>query len=117
MTAPTRPDSTVELDELISNFYGWAVGDETIGPEHMNATQFKARLQAILDREVAITEKAYGGCHNCYGKGYSTGAELYAAKGAKWGNHNKMKFCTCDRGQQLETQVAQLRSRLGQGEK
>ena len=59
-------------------------------------------FDAEMEKRVKETEKAYGGCHNCYGKGYSTGAAIWTAKGKKWGDTNQMKFCSCDRGKQLE---------------
>lgn len=36
--------------------------------------------------------KAFGGCESCYGKGYSTSAEIGM----------QLNYCTCDRGSQLE---------------
>lgn len=53
-------------------------------------------------------EKSYGGCHKCYGKGYSTqtlglsGADDFANEGFDIKPYPQIIFCTCDRGKQLE---------------
>lgn len=54
--------------------------------------------------ELTELDKAYGGCHNCYGKGYATGNEFASGRGAKWRVSN-MRYCTCERGKQLQAQV------------
>lgn len=66
--------------------------------------------QAIT-KLITDTEKAYGGCHNCYGKGYATVNEYasgYATDGDIGGAQGyfkfkqpNIKFCSCDRGKQL----------------
>lgn len=65
---------------------------------------------------ISNAEKAYGACHNCYGKGYSTfndrrvGTDTDTDIGSPGGyiavgNANAMKFCACDRGKQLENLI------------
>lgn len=62
---------------------------------------------------VAATEKAYGGCHICYGKGYATvnaqwigydtDTDIGSPGGVvRGGNPMSMKYCSCERGKQLE---------------
>lgn len=60
------------------------------------------------------TEKAFGGCRKCYGKGYSTervgGASEFSDFGPPKkvvveGPHVRMNFCTCERGKQLKKLV------------
>lgn len=76
------------------------------------------RMEAVLawhQKEVKETEKAYGGCRNCFGKGYSTVIEYASGYdtdqdiGSPGGKVHYRKpdirFCTCDRGKQLEKQV------------
>lgn len=64
-------------------------------------------------KAVSDTAKAYGGCTNCYGKGYATvndrwhGHDTDTDIGSpggyvSGGNANAMKFCKCERGKQLE---------------
>lgn len=78
-------------------------------------TEVRKAYTAILARQqqkVTEIEKAYGGCHNCYGKGYATvndrwhghdtDMDIGSAGGyVTGGNANAMKFCKCDRGEQL----------------
>ncbi len=42
------------------------------------------------------TEKAFGGCKKCYGKGYSTGAEVGIP----------VRPCSCDRGNQIRALIS-----------
>jgi hypothetical protein len=61
--------------------------------------------QLITDAKVE-TEKAYGGCRKCYGKGYATvrKGEETMNRHYKYLNipvHNQVNFCSCDRGKQL----------------
>lgn len=76
----------------------------------------QARLEDLKDHiaaERADVEKAYGGCHNCYGKGYAsvnnrwsgndTDTDIGSPGGhVSGGNPNAMKFCDCARGQKLK---------------
>lgn len=65
----------------------------------------KAAHTTALEAAKTETAKAYGGCVNCYGKGYATYTQYAAVKGAKWPISGPMKFCACDRGKQLEGMV------------
>lgn len=69
-------------------------------------------LEQFIQLTIEETEKAYGGCHKCFGKGYATqilgtttSSDFPDYEPVK--RHTKMKthmnFCTCDRGKQLET--------------
>lgn|ERR1700743_1514308 len=62
--------------------------------------------------EIEKVEKAYGGCHNCYGKGYAT--ELQQPGGTatdgdidgpegpwKGQQHIEIHYCSCSRGSDL----------------
>lgn len=70
-------------------------------------------LMPLLEEIAQETGKAYGGCHNCYGKGYAsvnnswhghdTDGDIGSpGKYITGGDRNAMKFCTCERGQELE---------------
>lgn len=76
-------------------------------------------VMTLFKAQAAQIEKAYGGCHNCYGKGYATvndrwiGHDTDQDIGSRGGviaggNANAMKFCTCERGEQLKEQIAQI---------
>jgi hypothetical protein len=69
------------------------------------------RQVAILDITKLLIEldKAYGGCHDCYGKGYSTNLHGITGSPDFIGDRvfeeplkNNMVFCHCERGKQLE---------------
>lgn len=62
-------------------------------------------MQLIQARDEQ-TAKAYGGCTNCYGKGYSTYKGEYKARDMRW-QDERMKFCDCERGKQLERLLEQ----------
>ena len=77
----------------------------TVSPEDMDV--FVELAQSYANSEREEIEKAYGGCHKCYGKGYATvsdgtiGYEDFGGEGFKTPITTKMKFCTCERGKQL----------------
>ena len=60
-------------------------------------------------------EKAYGGCHLCYGKGYATVRYGLRASGDFEGDKDyvdpiktHIKYCSCSRGKQLKEQILSL---------
>lgn len=53
------------------------------------------------------TAKAYGGCTNCYGKGYATQSSRASGRGISW-DTSGIKFCECPRGQQLKAETEQI---------
>lgn len=59
------------------------------------------------NEQVKETEKAYGGCHNCYGKGYASfktdiyGAADFPGDVERWWPGKGYMLCKCDRGTQL----------------
>lgn len=46
-------------------------------------------------------EKAYGSCHKCYGKGYATTID-YSSGGGMTTKNPVIRYCSCERGKQLE---------------
>lgn len=63
-----------------------------------NCTNVVMSLIKSRDQRIAL---AYGGCTNCYGKGYATYSGEYSARGMKWPD-KPIKYCDCERGKQLE---------------
>ena len=68
----------------------------------------------LFNKELEKTEKAYGGCHSCYGKGYSTRLEGYSwsgdfedTSGSK--QEYEMVFCSCDRGKELKKWIDKIK--------
>lgn len=89
---------------------------ENTFPLNIFQGETQRQLVEFVLEEIAETEKAYGGCHSCYGKGYATVNDKWLAFdtdqdiGSPGGTFSggedfAMKFCSCDRGKQLETQM------------
>lgn len=53
---------------------------------------------AFIRKQLGILERAYGNCHECYGKGFSTQQGRHPDGSAV----RKMNFCGCERGMQLK---------------
>lgn len=71
--------------------------------DHQEAAHLTVQLiDTYTQAKVDETAKAYGGCTNCYGKGYSTYKGEYRARGMRWSD-DSIKYCDCDRGKQLES--------------
>ena len=73
------------------------------------------RVNKAISDAKKEAEKAYGGCHNCYGKGYATtidytsgSPDFIGDRGFKRQN-DIMRFCDCERGKQLKTLVTTLK--------
>lgn len=106
-----------EKIEALNVDFGYAVGN--LGEDCTNDTVEKllSLFDSYFTQEVERAEKAYGGCHKCYGKGYSTEAHAeiaFADFGDELGGASsrkteglRMNFCACDRGRQLEKLVPQ----------
>lgn len=107
-------DNTRDLDTKLRQDLGlleWQIRDLLPIIETHYAARDRTKAQEL--------EKAYGGCHNCYGKGYATEihAEIaYADFGDELGGADSRKteglrlnFCKCSRGRQLEKLMVQAR--------
>ena len=69
--------------------------------------EVEAFVEALLNNKIVETEKAFGGCHKCYGKGYATvraGLRSYRTP-PNTNVKTRIKYCTCDRGKQLSELV------------
>lgn len=58
-------------------------------------------VKPLLEEAVRETEKAFGGCKKCYGKGYGT-QTLYVGNSRYREKQPTMVFCSCERGKQLQ---------------
>ncbi len=56
--------------------------------------------KSYWEGEIKKTKKAFGGCEDCYGKGWSS--ELTV------GGSTKINTCKCDRGQQLDKVLEEM---------
>ncbi|WP_157929162.1 hypothetical protein [Mycobacteroides abscessus] len=96
---PTLEDLEVKLDLRDGK---WVLSKTT-----------KAAIQRLFVANCQETEKAYGNCRNCYGKGYATVKSQIIGYGTdgdiggyegkyKRDNQVQMNYCGCERGRQLE---------------
>lgn len=74
--------------------------------------------QAAITRTKQETEKAFGGCTKCYGKGYATVSEYMSGRGDYDMGQGRvvidekmpiMRFCSCSRGEALKKEVSQIK--------
>jgi len=80
---------------------------------HITQAEFVAAVAAQVAAARVDEAKAYGGCTKCYGKGYATVSDRWLGHDTdtdvgspggyvSGGEDFAMKFCSCDRGKQLE---------------
>ena len=92
-------------------------GEKCPANEMSNALleDIKCFICRLLTQERKQTEKAFGGCLNCYGKGYCTTLEFANLSADFFGDETKvyelpeMRFCKCDRGKELQKRFGQER--------
>lgn len=72
----------------------------------------KSFISQVEQSAIERTEKAFGGCKKCFGKGYATTLS-FASSQEDFGDEKtgtwklpEMRFCVCDRGKQLKEQIA-----------
>lgn len=87
-------------DEIITDCRAWSV-------DYM-LKKMNEFLKAHDKRLLEEVEKAYGGCHKCYGKGYSTVRYGYSTAPDFHGDKEiveppKTRYepCSCERGKQI----------------
>lgn len=85
--------------------------------EKIKFTEFKPKelayfIQNKIDKAVKKTQKAFGGCLNCYGKGYYTYRQGLRGSGDFEGEKDfqdpiitHVGYCSCSRGTQLQELV------------
>ena len=66
------------------------------------------KLLSLIDEEKGYIEKAYGGCHKCYGKGYST----YTMEQNNQGPRQLINYCDCSRGEQVKVLVTSSKDKV-----
>lgn len=60
------------------------------------------------------TEKAFGSCKKCYGKGYSTEYKVTSSRLGKNVSPDSINFCSCERGKQLEQVITKAKIEAAQ---
>lgn len=119
--APGAVEGVDDIDQILTgltNFLVWEGQQdwEDAYPRDANRKNSQDRAKAALQAREHRLIKAYGGCTNCYGKGYATvngqwsGTDTDQDIGSSGGrvsggNPFEMKFCTCARGKQLKTLI------------
>lgn len=79
---------------------------EILVRHHMPTRQVAiGEILEACEAQIQAAEKAYGGCHKCYGKGFSTWRHGETYWGTTHDIRTEMKYCSCDRGKQLEALV------------
>ena len=107
MTTSQEPQKGTmeELDQLILAHItiqsGFHAGNNTLGEFDEAGEKIKSHFHHQLQKAREETEKAYGGCHYCYGKGYGTQTAAWVGRGY-YKKLPTMTFRTCERGKQLE---------------
>lgn len=80
---------------------------------HQKANEHDKRIREDERQKVEEMEKAYGNCHKCYGKAYSTGTGSFASDGKPI---PIVEYCDCQRGKQLKKFVEeQVQLRTSEG--
>ena len=112
------PDTSSEIKEQIldaieGHYMDAADGLPYTARELAEKSATYRNLVKAFEAHIADTEKAYGGCHNCYGKGYATVNDRWIGHDTDQdigspggtvtgGKASAMKFCTCGRGKQIK---------------
>lgn len=123
---PTQNIATPDTEDELEKEIEFIVNPQPELSEMLegNFTKLFKQLQKDLIRKLIRTEKlkvekAYGGCHKCYGKGYATYRYGYITSPDFIGDkayvdpmQTHMNFCSCDRGKQLKELVTAERERI-----
>lgn len=126
-----KPDISEELRAIHNRFHGRYDTHKEVAKhsgwtaQELENVQIEDELlmydeiQTLIAKKQLEAEKAYGGCRKCYGKGYSTVIEYASGFDTDQdigSNRGKIKYqkpiiryCTCDRGKQLNGHVNEAR--------
>lgn len=76
-------------------------GQAVIFACHNGSIYTQKAVDELLKATVDELKKAYGGCTDCYGKGYATTKVQAGHRRATW-ELDPIRPCTCDRGKQIK---------------
>jgi len=116
----------VKAGEMFGDIYYAKWSDEQTKIALLKQDKVRKTLQAERQKQeemVEETEKAFGGCKKCYGKGYSTVTDSTTYHADFIGDktysvpNNPMRFCDCERGKQLQKYTNQIRKEAVEEEK
>jgi len=95
-------------DEILRQLLSNCISNETFKvPPNADLTKAQQAIDSLLASEIEKTVKAFGGCRKCYGKGYSTWRHGETYRGSTKNLRNDIKYCTCERGKQLQEVIAE----------
>ena len=113
------PEHTAIEEILLQLQTGTLYADNTEPAMTNNRNVAMKSITTYLQQEIAEVEKAYGGCRNCYGKGYATVIEgttwsdtdtdIGSRGGSGKDTSQTIKYCDCPRGKQLEQEIDKAR--------
>lgn len=94
-----REDLAVQIENDIQEILEYR-GIESLGKNFLSDVQNRIipRMEVLQEE----TSKAFGGCTDCYGKGYAT--TMVQAGAARWGiwELDPIRPCHCGRGKQID---------------
>lgn len=112
MSNPSNPHTEAEIKDACADIQLKLGIDDNRWLKLFGNTEGLYGFIAAHERQLLENiEKAYGGCHKCYGKGYATvrdgtiGYSDFGGEGFKTPITTKMKFCSCERGTQLSALI------------
>ena len=108
-----------KLQEFDKQFAGWILQDDK--ENYQSFEVVKSFIKSVHSSAVEETEKAFGGCKNCYGKGYST-VKQQATSHTDFGDEktgtwelNPIYPCThCQRGEDIKVILSSLQTNKGE---
>lgn len=103
--------SEYEMKELFKN----PPKNVVLPVDWLDNMDYTEKLEAAerrgYEKGIVETEKAFGGCHKCYGKGYSTvryvkeGFDDFGGEGFISPSRTNIHSCSCDRGKQIDSLI------------
>lgn len=95
--------STHDIGKAFISFYD----KKRLQAKHINSDSWSIGSDALGVIVMFVQEqtKAFGGCTNCYGKGYATVRQGETYRGKTHNLRNQVRYCDCPRGQQLSELV------------
>lgn len=124
---------TTHIDQAIERFkqrFAPVPRTDSIWTNYKTLGVYQERaLESFLRQEIEIVTKAFGGCTNCYGKGYSTYYKPGHTVSTDLPDHLPIKrhqmsnpqsnisFCTCERGKSLKKELEALEKKVREDER
>lgn len=106
---PTKENWRERFEKLELGFLDWC-GNENHDCEcSVKTEKILAFIENVEMTAVERTEKAFGGCKNCYGKGYATVLDHSGNARIGYWKNEKVRTCDCERGKQLAEVLREIK--------